>query len=104
MNRYFQECSLIIREEVPMQHQHCPKAIDRILRDIHRDDRPFGRLTIVFGGDFHKNFAIIVKGSKGQIIASSFQRSSLWHNFEVATKHVFTWSFIRKSTICELVT
>jgi hypothetical protein len=44
-----------------MQHQHCPKAIDRILHDIHRDDRPFGGLTIVFGGDFCKNFPVSVK-------------------------------------------
>jgi hypothetical protein len=63
-----------------MQHQHCPKAIDRILHEIYHDDRPFGGLTIVFGGDFCKNFLVIVKGSKGQIITSSFQRSSLWHN------------------------
>ncbi len=76
----FEECSLIIWDEIPMWHQHCPKAIDCILHDIHRDDKPFGGLTIVFGGDFHKNFLVIVKGSKGQIITSSLQRSSLWHN------------------------
>jgi hypothetical protein len=74
---------LIIWDEVPMQHQHCLKAIDRILHDIHGDDRPFGGLTIVFGGDFRQNFLVIVKGSKGQIMASSFQRSSLWHNINI---------------------
>jgi hypothetical protein len=63
-----------------MQRQHCPKAIDCILHDIHHDDRPFGRLTIVFGKDFHKKFLVIVKGSKGQFITPSLQRSSLWHN------------------------
>jgi hypothetical protein len=48
----FWECSLIIWGEVPMQHQHCPYAIDHMLRDICSDDKPIGGLTAMFGRNF----------------------------------------------------
>ncbi|CAL1382225.1 unnamed protein product [Linum trigynum] len=53
-----QRTSLIIWDEVVMSHKHCVEAVDKTLRDILRprfqnsQDKPFGGLTIVFGGDF----------------------------------------------------
>jgi len=61
----FRKCSLIIWDEVPMQHQHCLEVVNHMLRDICNSDKPFGGLTIVFGGDFCKNKLVIIKGSRG---------------------------------------
>ena len=35
-----------------MQHRHIMEAVDRTFRDLRDLDKPFDRLTIVFGGDF----------------------------------------------------
>jgi ATP-dependent DNA helicase PIF1 len=49
-----------------------------MFHDICSNDRPFGALTIVFGKNFHQILLVIVKGSRGQTVATSFQRSLLW--------------------------
>ena len=43
---------LIIWDEVPMQDCFCQEAVDISLQDIRNDERPFGGITVVFGGDF----------------------------------------------------
>ena len=35
---------LIIWDEITMQHRNAPEALDRTLRDIRNDNRPFGVL------------------------------------------------------------
>lgn len=74
---------LIIWDEVPMQHRHCQEAVDRTLRDIHNDDRPFGGVTVVFGGDFQQILPVIPKGSREQIVSACMQRSRLWQDVHV---------------------
>ena len=55
---------LVIWDEASMQHRHIHEAVDRSLRDIrHCEDKPFGGLTVVFGGDFKQILPVIVKGS-----------------------------------------
>ena len=46
------EASLIIWNEVLMQHQYCLEAVDQILKDICYSNSSFGGVTVVFGGDF----------------------------------------------------
>ncbi|XP_074351704.1 uncharacterized protein LOC141690844 [Apium graveolens] len=52
-----QQTDLFIWDEAPMQHRHAFKSIDRSLRDImsainkRRAKKPFGGITVVFGGD-----------------------------------------------------
>jgi len=57
------EASLIIWDEIPMQHCHCPKVVDA-LGDLYDNDSNFGSITIVFGGDFCQILLVIVKGSR----------------------------------------
>jgi hypothetical protein len=47
-----QQTSLLIYNEITMQHRHYQKAFDHTCRDIRDSDMPFGGLTVVFGGDF----------------------------------------------------
>ncbi|XP_074327161.1 uncharacterized protein LOC141665077 [Apium graveolens] len=50
--------SLIIWDEAPMQYRHGIESVDKCLRDImapidpSRSSRPFGGITVVFGGDY----------------------------------------------------
>ena len=58
----FKSTKLIIWDEVPMQHRHCVEAVDRTLQDIYDNERPFGGITVVLGGDFRQILPVIPKG------------------------------------------
>ena len=73
---------LIIWDEITMQHRNAPEALDRTLHDIHDDDRPFGGITVVFGGDFQQILPVVPKGSREDIVSATIQRSYLWNDIE----------------------
>lgn len=73
---------LIVWDEALMQHRNCPEALDRTLRDICNDTRPFAGKTIVFGGDFQQTLPVVPKGSQEDIVAASLPRSYLWRNIQ----------------------
>jgi hypothetical protein len=74
---------LIIWDEVPMQSKLVPDAVDRTLRDLLQDDRPFGGITVVFGGDFQQILPVVVRGTREQIVNESLQRSRLWAHINI---------------------
>ncbi|KAI8557126.1 hypothetical protein RHMOL_Rhmol05G0311100 [Rhododendron molle] len=84
----FRETKLIIWDEVPMQHRYCVEAIDRTLRDICDNDKPFGGITIVLGGDFRQILPVVTRGSREQIVNASLRRSTLWKEIVVLTLDV----------------
>lgn len=60
---------LIIWDEVAIQHRHCLEAIDRNLDDIQNNlERVFGKITIVFRGDFYQILPVVSKGSREQSV------------------------------------
>jgi ATP-dependent DNA helicase PIF1 len=81
--------SLILWDEAPMANKHCFEALDKTLRDILRftnknsDEKPFGGLTVVLGGDFRQILPVITKGRREQIVNASIKRSYLWKHFEI---------------------
>ena len=66
-----------------MQHRHIHEAVDRTFQDIRHSDKPFGGLSVVFGGDFKQILPVIVKGSRAQIVGACIQRSQLWRSVKV---------------------
>ncbi|KAG0586650.1 hypothetical protein KC19_2G106400, partial [Ceratodon purpureus] len=79
----FREASLIIWDEVPMQHRHCAEAVDRSLRDIRDSNSPFGGVTVVFGGDFRLILPVIPRGSRPQIVGACLRRSTIWQHVRI---------------------
>ena len=78
------ETDLVIWDEAPMQHRHIHEAVDRTFRDIRRcEDKPFGGLTVVFGGDFKQILPVIVKGCRPEIVGACIQQSQLWRSIKV---------------------
>jgi len=77
------EASLIIWDEVPMQHHHCLEVVDHTLCDLCDNDSNFGGIIVVFGGDFCQILPVIVKGSQAQIVATSLWRSNLWPKMRI---------------------
>ncbi|UYV73502.1 hypothetical protein LAZ67_10003841 [Cordylochernes scorpioides] len=70
--------SLIIWDEISMAIGYALTTIDRKLRDVMRDERPFGGKVILFGGDFRQNLPVIKHGHPAQIIESTVKRNPLW--------------------------
>jgi hypothetical protein len=72
-----QQADLVIWDKALMQHRHIMEAVDRSFRDLcHSPDKPFGGLTIVFGGDFQQILPVILKGSRAQIV-EAYMKSSI---------------------------
>jgi hypothetical protein len=68
----------IIWDEVPMQHKHCMEAVDRTLQDILNNNRPFGGIVVLWGGDFRQILPVIEKGSREDIVYACIKCSALW--------------------------
>jgi ATP-dependent DNA helicase PIF1 len=72
-----------------MANKHCFEALDKSLRDILRftnqnsDERPFGGMTVVLGGDFRQILPVLTKGKREHIVNASIKRSYLWKHFEI---------------------
>jgi len=85
---------LIIWDEVTPQHRYCPEALDRTCRDIRNNDKLFGGITVVFGGDFQQTLPVVKKGSRDEII-----EACLWHVFNNPTSGTVL-RFCRFTSIC----
>ncbi|XP_026459112.1 uncharacterized protein LOC113359744 [Papaver somniferum] len=79
------EVRLIIWDEVSMQHRFCVEAVDRLLRDIRSDDRHFGGVTVVLGGDFRQTLPVVSNASREQTVGASIRGSLLWDYITVLT-------------------
>ncbi|KAJ2924672.1 hypothetical protein H1R20_g12432, partial [Candolleomyces eurysporus] len=77
------ETVAIIWDEVGAQHRHAVEAVDKTLRDIRGDDRPFGGITTILGGDFLQTLPVVPKGSRADIVDATVQRSHLWDNVQI---------------------
>jgi hypothetical protein len=76
---------LFVWDEAPMHDRKCHEAVDRTLRDIFGNNRLFGGLTGVLGGDPKQILPVVRKGTPEEILDASIFRSYLWENIEVLT-------------------
>lgn len=79
------QVSLIIWDEVPMQHRYCFEAVHRMLTDIRNNDSIFGGIPTVFGGDFAQILPVVKNGNRSSIVAANLQKSFLWNQMRVLT-------------------
>lgn len=61
-----------------MANKKTVEAVDRTLRDIRRDVRPMGNVTVLFSGDFRQTLPVISRGTRADEIKASPKRSYLW--------------------------
>ncbi|XP_074352694.1 uncharacterized protein LOC141691840 [Apium graveolens] len=80
ISELLQRTDLIIWDEAPMQHRHAFECVDRSLRDImsaidkSRAKKPFGGITIVFGGDFRQILPVMPKASRAEVVCSTLNK------------------------------
>ena len=79
--------SLIIWDEVPLQHKYNFTAVDFTLCDIWIDDSLFGGIPTILGGDFVQTLPIVPKGSRAQQVNASLIQSIIWPQLKVLCLH-----------------
>ena len=81
----FRQTKLITWDEVPMQHRHCVESVDRSLQDICGNQKSFGGITVVLGGDFRQILPVVPRGVREVIVSASLRRYVLWRQVRVLT-------------------
>ena len=74
---------VIIWDEAPMAPCYALDAVDILLRDIMNINEPFGRKTIILGGDFRQVLPVIRFANRSDLIAASLKSSNLWSHFKI---------------------
>ena len=82
---------LIIWDECSMVHQDVVDTVERSLRDICRDQRPFGGKTVLLTGDF-KQLLPVVRHGRGH--DHTMQRCLWWRHVQ-KLKFTINWRAIR---------
>jgi len=88
-----QAIALIVWDEAVMMHMHVFEAINRSLQDIMAVINPtfkflpFGGLVVVFGDDFRQILHVVPRGTRGDVVAATLNRSSIWQHVRVFKLH-----------------
>lgn len=79
---FIKKTTLIIWDEVPMQHRHCFEAFDRTFRDLcgsEHEDKLFGGVPVVPGGDFAQIPPVVTLGGRPKTVeASLIMSTKIW--------------------------
>jgi len=74
------EIDIFIWDEVTMTHYSALDLADTLLREIMRDNRPFGGKVVVLGGDFRQCLPVVKRGDRVAVVKASIKSSVLWNN------------------------
>jgi len=74
---------LIIWDEAPMCHKFSFEPLDKSLKDIMHNDRPFGGKVIVFGGDFCQILPVVPRGNRSDIVHATLNALYIWDHCKI---------------------
>ncbi|XP_044272021.1 uncharacterized protein LOC123015966 [Tribolium madens] len=80
--RFIREAKLIIWDEITTTTRNAFELVDRTLKDICQNDRPFGGKCVILGGDFKQCLPVVPDGDRATIVAHCIKSSILWRLFE----------------------
>lgn len=82
--RLLQAATLVIWDEVPMQHRYCFDAVHRMLQDVRNCPAQFGGLPLIASGDFAQILSVVKRGSRAAVVDACLQSSTLlWPSMTV---------------------
>ena len=88
------EASLIIIDEVTMLPKHGLRCIEKLLRELMANNKPFGGKVFVVGGDFRQTLPIVPKGSRTDSEKTKVQRFWAPTRFRAPTRGAPTNSYL----------
>ncbi|XP_043462925.1 ATP-dependent DNA helicase pif1-like [Leptopilina heterotoma] len=79
---------IIIWDEISMAPKYALQAMESMLRDITKCNKPFGGKVILLSGDFRQTLPIVPHGSRTHIVEVCVKNSKLWQYFETRSLNV----------------
>lgn len=77
----FRTVRLIVWDEISMTNRKDLEAVDRSLRDLRKQDCPFGGIVVVCAGDFRQLLPVVKNGTRANNILACVSKSPLWSLF-----------------------
>ena len=76
---------LLIWDEAPMFSKDVLECIDKSFRDLRKDDRIFGGVTVVLSGDWRQILPVVHSGGnlRAATVQACHKKSELWHQVEI---------------------
>ena len=74
---------LIIWDEAPMCHKFNFEALDKSLKDIMHNYRPFRGKIIVFGRNFRQILPAVPSGNHSDIVHATLNASYIWDHCQI---------------------
>lgn len=76
-------CDAFVWDESPMAPRHALEIMDRLLRDLMENDKPFGGKIVILGGDFRQLLPVKKGGTRSETVDLSIKNSVLWPLFKM---------------------
>ncbi|KAA6356450.1 MAG: putative ATP-dependent DNA helicase PIF1, partial [Streblomastix strix] len=73
---------VIIWDEAPMASKWAIESVDKKLKEIRKNDKDFGGVLMIFGGDFRQVLQIVKFGGRNEQVNASIQKSNLRRKFD----------------------
>ena len=64
-----------------MKSKHAFEAVDRLFRDLCKNNIIFGGKVIIVSGDFRQTLPVVEHGNRTKLIENCLKNSKLWFFF-----------------------
>ena len=81
------EIDLLLWDEAAMAHRNVFESVDYHLRELRNDQRPFGGVNVILGGDFRQCLPVVPNGTREQQVAKSIKTSPRFDDFTQVQLH-----------------
>uniref|UniRef100_A0AC35FFM5 ATP-dependent DNA helicase n=1 Tax=Panagrolaimus sp. PS1159 TaxID=55785 RepID=A0AC35FFM5_9BILA len=78
---------VFIWDEAPMAPKYALEIMNRLLRDLMKNEEPFGGKILLLGGDFRQLLPVRKNGTRSECVSLSIKFSNLWELFETYKLH-----------------
>ena len=75
------ESDVFVIDESSQKHRYYVEALDRLLRELHGINKPFGGKDVIMRSDYGQCFPIVEKASQATQFRLSYQKIDLWNEF-----------------------
>lgn len=80
--KLIRQCELIVWDEAPMTHKFAFESLDRTLKSLMKNDKPFGGKVVLLAGDFRQILPVVPRATAGEIVPACVNKSRLWNDFK----------------------
>ena len=81
--KLIQKCKIMMIDEATMLDRYLLEALDRTLRDLCDQDKPFGGKILVLAGDFRQCLPVVPGASRVETVGHCINQSHLWRHFDI---------------------